>query len=543
MKPLYLALSGGGAHAAAHAGVLRALEREGVPVAGIAGGERGVAGGRRLGGRRRPRRSWWSRPRACTPGCGCAAGAGGCSPAAASARSSTSSCPSATFEGLRVPLVVLATDVDTGEAVVFREGSLRDAVRASCSFPGVFPPFVVERPAARRRGHLRGGARPPRPRDGGGAGVVVAIDCNAGGRWPAADSFVAIALRAGLTLLRGRTRSELVGADLVIAPAIGESGWMRPTRIPSFAAAGEDALATACRSCGGCSRPEGAAMRRALARLGLALLLLGALYGALALHDRAARRSRLVARRRLPRGPVTRRSAATASATSARARARRRPRPRLRLLALHLEGRDPGARRGPRRGGTRPAWLRPVGPAGRPVVRGLPAAVLGLMDRLGIERAALVGNSMGGATVAVVAAEHPRAGERPRAGGRGGVQPGTVGAAAHGERRDVARRRAARPPAGQAARGGGVLRQVFHDAAHVTPERVAGVPRGRLPPGHASPPSARSGPRPATGRPSSRRRCPASRRRRSSSGATTIAGSRSPTPTASWPRSPARARS
>jgi len=30
VKPLYLALSGGGAHAAAHAGVLRALEREGV---------------------------------------------------------------------------------------------------------------------------------------------------------------------------------------------------------------------------------------------------------------------------------------------------------------------------------------------------------------------------------------------------------------------------------------------------------------------------------------------------------------------------------
>ncbi len=34
-----------------------------------------------------------------------------------------------------------------------------------------------------------------------------------------------------------------------------------------------------------------------------------------------------------------------------------------------------------------------------------PRVVLGLMDRLGIERAALVGNSMGGATVAVVAAE------------------------------------------------------------------------------------------------------------------------------------------
>jgi hypothetical protein len=41
---------------------------------------------------------------------------------------------------------------------------------------------------------------------------------------------------------RGRTRGELAGADFVIAPMMGESGWMRPTKIPSFAAAGEEAL-------------------------------------------------------------------------------------------------------------------------------------------------------------------------------------------------------------------------------------------------------------------------------------------------------------
>lgn len=38
----------------------------------------------------------------------------------------------------------------------------------------------------------------------------------------------------------------------------------------------------------------------------------------------------------------------------------------------------------------------------------LPAAVLGLMDRLHIPRAGLVGNSMGGAVAAIVAAEHPQ---------------------------------------------------------------------------------------------------------------------------------------
>jgi len=77
------------------------------------------------------------------------------------------------------------------------------------------------------------------------AGLVLAVDCNAGGKWPAADSFIALALRAGLTVVRGRTRGELAGADLVIAPQIGESSWMRPQRIPHLAIAGEEALAEA----------------------------------------------------------------------------------------------------------------------------------------------------------------------------------------------------------------------------------------------------------------------------------------------------------
>jgi len=150
--------------------------------------------------------------------------------------------PVPTFEGLRVPVVVLATDVDTGEPVVFREGDLRDAVRASCSFPGVFPPMLLS-----GRPLYDGGISEVIPVSlarelAGDAGVVVAVDCNSGTRWPAADSFVALALRAGLTLLRGRTRSELSGADLVIAPAMGESGWMQPKKIPSFFEAGDEAL-------------------------------------------------------------------------------------------------------------------------------------------------------------------------------------------------------------------------------------------------------------------------------------------------------------
>ena len=240
-KPLYLALSGGGAHAAAHAGVLRALMREGLPVAGIAGVSGGAlvaaawAGGADLenlvdqASRLHP---WtWVR------GWG-----GGLLSGTKLGMMIDEFLPVPDFAGLRVPVRVLATDVDTGQPVVLREGDLREAVRASCSFPGVFPPMVLD-----GRRLYDGGISEVIPvrlaRDmAGEAGVVVAVDCNSGTRWPSADSFVALALRAGLTLLRGRTRSELSGADLVIAPTMGESGWMQPRKIPGFFEAGDEAL-------------------------------------------------------------------------------------------------------------------------------------------------------------------------------------------------------------------------------------------------------------------------------------------------------------
>jgi NTE family protein len=240
-KPLYLALSGGGAHAAAHAGALMALDRAGVPVAGIAGVSGGAlvaaawAGGGDL-------QKLVERAAALHPWTWVRGWGGGLLSGTRLGALIDEFLPVATFDGLRVPVVVVATDVDTGEAVVFREGNVRDAVRASCSFPGVFPPMQLD-----GRRLVDGGVSEVVPvrrarTMAGDSGVVLAVDCNAGGRWPAASSFAAIALRAGLTILRGRTRGELAGADLVIAPSIGESGWMRPTRIPQFARAGEEAV-------------------------------------------------------------------------------------------------------------------------------------------------------------------------------------------------------------------------------------------------------------------------------------------------------------
>ena len=48
-----------------------------------------------------------------------------------------------TFEELRIPLGVAATDFNTGEGVVFHSGQIIDPVRASCAYPGMFLPVEI----------------------------------------------------------------------------------------------------------------------------------------------------------------------------------------------------------------------------------------------------------------------------------------------------------------------------------------------------------------------------------------------------------------
>lgn len=49
----------------------------------------------------------------------------------------------ATFADAGMPLAIACTDLATGQLVVLREGSIAEAVRASCAIPAVFAPVVL----------------------------------------------------------------------------------------------------------------------------------------------------------------------------------------------------------------------------------------------------------------------------------------------------------------------------------------------------------------------------------------------------------------
>jgi NTE family protein len=172
--PLTLALSGGGAKCAAHAGVLAVLAEAGVPIGRLVGCSGGgvvavlhalgyppeamlnyFAGTQLLG--------VWARDRS---------GLGLLGDARVRARLAQMA-GDKTFADLAVPAAVVATDLDTGRLVTLDSGSLVDALVATISIPGLFAPCVLN---GRRLGD--GGMVNPLPVDVSRAlgGPVVAVD-------------------------------------------------------------------------------------------------------------------------------------------------------------------------------------------------------------------------------------------------------------------------------------------------------------------------------------------------------------------------------
>ena len=111
------------------------------------------------------------------------------------------------FEDCRVPLLVVATDLDDGERVVIRSGPLAPALRASATLPGVFAPVLLD-----GRRLVDGGIGSPVPletlRD---EGVDLALGVGAGVE--PRDSTALALVRQGLSGAPGRAlRARLARA-------------------------------------------------------------------------------------------------------------------------------------------------------------------------------------------------------------------------------------------------------------------------------------------------------------------------------------------
>lgn len=126
------------------------------------------------------------------------------------------------LEKLPMKLGVVATDLASGEAVVFRSGDTGTAVRASSSVPGIFQPVAI-----RGREYVDGGLSSPLPvrlaRDMG-ATFVIAVDISDRPTSAKLASTFDILMQSVTIMGQSIARYELALADVVIRPNVQRLG-------------------------------------------------------------------------------------------------------------------------------------------------------------------------------------------------------------------------------------------------------------------------------------------------------------------------------
>lgn len=123
-----------------------------------------------------------------------------------------------TIEQMKLPLGIVATDLDSGAAILFQRGDTGEAVRASSAVPAVFQPVRIG-----SREYVDGGLVSPVPVRFArqmGAQLVVAVDIATPPDGHGADGPFEILLQTFAIMGRSISVLELRDADIVIRPAL-----------------------------------------------------------------------------------------------------------------------------------------------------------------------------------------------------------------------------------------------------------------------------------------------------------------------------------
>ncbi|NML26754.1 patatin-like phospholipase family protein [Zoogloea dura] len=122
------------------------------------------------------------------------------------------------LEGLKRRFAAVATDLQSGEPIIFQRGNTGTAVRASSSIPGVFPPVAIN-----GREYVDGGLVAPIPvREARsmGADLVIAVDISGRPSGKKNQGSVDVLLDT-ISIMGGALgKVELADADVVIRPEL-----------------------------------------------------------------------------------------------------------------------------------------------------------------------------------------------------------------------------------------------------------------------------------------------------------------------------------
>ena len=120
------------------------------------------------------------------------------------------------IEQMRIPLGIVATELQSGKGVLFRTGNTGQAVRASCSIPGVFQPTVIG-----GKEYVDGGLVAPVPVSYArqmGATLVIAVNISSEPVHQDASGTFGVLQQTISIMQRSINQFELKSADIVITP-------------------------------------------------------------------------------------------------------------------------------------------------------------------------------------------------------------------------------------------------------------------------------------------------------------------------------------
>lgn len=236
-----VALGGGVARGMAHIGVLRELEKNDIPIDLIAGTSAGAIVGSAYAAGLTPDQieelacnlKWSDLGRVTVSRLGFYN----------SERTETylaSKFPIRKFEETRIPLAVVATDLQAGRMVVFTEGDIPLAVRASCAIPCYFTPVVVNGRMMVDGGLV--GHLPASVARGMGADIVIAVDVNSKSTPIPPPTNIFTIMSQSLSIMGRSSVTYLYqDADVVVSPNLANFELHDLSKAPELIKAGEEA--------------------------------------------------------------------------------------------------------------------------------------------------------------------------------------------------------------------------------------------------------------------------------------------------------------
>jgi NTE family protein len=143
------------------------------------------------------------------------------------------------IEAMRLPLGIVATDLDSGAAILFRRGDAGTAVRASSAVPAVFQPVKIG-----NREYVDGGLVSPVPVRFArqmGAEFVIAVDISSPPDGNATGDLMKMLLQTFAIMGKSINGFELKEADVVLRPSLAGVGSADFTARSRAIQAGRDA--------------------------------------------------------------------------------------------------------------------------------------------------------------------------------------------------------------------------------------------------------------------------------------------------------------